>query len=363
MQSIQFVLPAVATVALGTALLVPLRDGRRGRRATLNNPGSMPMSPDFRAVSGQPPPLPDASECNEPVSEDRGESEPARATRNLSTTLAVVRRLLQLARRTPGLELPSDTPLHPQAATDTEDDIVLARSFADELATLLPACAAVPPPAPLEPVTPDVPAVALALEVKGETNDPPIDTPSASEHDDAPIVISSPRPGYERRAPLTRLPLRPQRMHIGWPALLDPPHLASDSAARHALLAVLARNPVPSAEPALVAAYREEDAEGRLLVLRSLLSGKFTQALPIFNEALLFGTDDERALAIDALLACGEREALTPAFADRVEAISAQAALAYVGTTNRDDYRLALAPFVDSARIDAILALLAGFVE
>ena len=35
MEAVQFVLPTIGTIALGAALLVPLRDGRRGRRATL----------------------------------------------------------------------------------------------------------------------------------------------------------------------------------------------------------------------------------------------------------------------------------------------------------------------------------------
>lgn len=48
MQLEQFVLPTLATVALGTALLVPLRDDRRGKRATLG--GIEPLRADFRVA-------------------------------------------------------------------------------------------------------------------------------------------------------------------------------------------------------------------------------------------------------------------------------------------------------------------------
>lgn len=48
MEAAQLVLPTIATLALGTALLMPLRDDRRGKRATLG--GVLPLRPDFRAI-------------------------------------------------------------------------------------------------------------------------------------------------------------------------------------------------------------------------------------------------------------------------------------------------------------------------
>lgn len=49
MQLEQLVLPALATAALGTALLVPMRDNRRGKRATLS--GRTPLRANFLAVT------------------------------------------------------------------------------------------------------------------------------------------------------------------------------------------------------------------------------------------------------------------------------------------------------------------------
>ena len=51
MQPEQLVLPTLATIALGAALLVPLRDDRRGKRATLG--GVQPMRTEFYAVDSE----------------------------------------------------------------------------------------------------------------------------------------------------------------------------------------------------------------------------------------------------------------------------------------------------------------------
>jgi len=63
------------------------------------------------------------------------------------------------------------------------------------------------------------------------------------------------------------------------------------------------------------------------------------------------------------LTLCGPRESLVTALSDGVDAIAARAALGYVGSRERADYHLALTPFVDSARIDGLLSLLAGYLE
>jgi hypothetical protein len=87
------------------------------------------------------------------------------------------------------------------------------------------------------------------------------------------------------------------------------------------------------------------------------------EAIETFTEALGTGSDEERALAVDALSEAGAREQIARGLTDRIDAIAAKAALAYVGTTARDDYRLALSPLIDESRIETILALLAGVVE
>jgi len=84
--------------------------------------------------------------------------------------------------------------------------------------------------------------------------------------------------------------------------------------------------------------------------------------IAVITHVMRNGTDRERSLAVDGLAAAGCREALVPALNDRLDAVAAKAALAYVGTNRREDYRVALAPFVDEARVEALLALLAGYL-
>jgi hypothetical protein len=200
-----------------------------------------------------------------------------------------------------------------------------------------------------------------------------LERPPMPENADSPknvaqqnIVVATLRQHRgERVVPLTRLPLRPQGFAITWTA--DLAAFASTGTPsrtqRHGLLERLVREPASVPSDVVARAYDEEDGEGRTIALRVLLRNFPQAGRAAFIEALRVGSDDERAIAVDGLTAIGAREELTPAFADRVDAIAAKAALAYVGTFMRADYAAALSSYVDEARIDAILKLLAGIVE
>jgi hypothetical protein len=168
----------------------------------------------------------------------------------------------------------------------------------------------------------------------------------------------------ERVVPLTRLRLRSQARSIAWPALIDPKNAAWGQGERAALLRsidTLASGPVR--ERVLLDAIGEEDGALRLLALQSLARSRSEGAGDAFAEILVRGSDEERSLAIDALLAIDRREDILAAFGDRVEAIAAKAALAYVGTRRRDDYLEILDRRVDRPRRNAILTLLAATLE
>jgi hypothetical protein len=364
MQTETFLLPAVATVALGAALLVPLRDDRRFKHATPRH-ARRPMRTEFGpAGAASNPPAPAAQgarpEAMAPESAGRGH------------TFDVLCRAV--ARWTKRPRAGGDAVR--EAAAGAPRELVSERSFADELAALVTA-----------PSRVDAAILPDAIATRDDVAMPARDDVTMRAREDAtmaardgatsvvaahdatahagPIhdVLARVRPRYERVAPLTRLPLRVQARHITWPELVDPALANDGRAARHALLARMAAESGGSRDAVLAAAYREEDAAGRLLALRALLTGGCgAGTTAIFEEALGVGTDEERALAVDALASCGAREPLERAFGDRVEAIAAKAALAYVGTSDADDYRRALAPHVDAARIEAILALLAGYV-
>ncbi len=182
---------------------------------------------------------------------------------------------------------------------------------------------------------------------------------SAEDESTEPIVVHPIRTQVERFVPITRLPLRPQSAAIEWPQ-----HLANGTSLgvddRFALLRELVGgSPTPHVRTVLEQAYHEEGAEGRVLALRALVRGRYP-ARETFVDALHAGTDEERSLAVDALLGLGLDEDVIPAFSDRVEAIAAKAALGYVGTHAREDYRAVLERYVDGARCEAVLALLAG---
>jgi hypothetical protein len=168
----------------------------------------------------------------------------------------------------------------------------------------------------------------------------------------------------DRVVPLTRRRLRRQSVSIEWPSLIDPSRTACGSEERAALLRSidsLAQGDVR--ERVLLEALDEEAGELRLVALRSLAQSPPAAGARAFAEILVHGADEERALAIDALLAIEQREALVPAFGDRVDAIAAKAVFAYVGSRRRADYVDLLATRFERPRSEAILALLAGALD
>jgi len=235
--------------------------------------------------------------------------------------------------------------LHVEDATDG----LIERSFASELGLLVPGEAGemVAPVASAEPVE------------TAKTVDESQYTSGATE----PTVVRPIRGAYERAVPLTRTPLRHMACAITWPNLIELSAGSASRSERHALLKRLDHESCPLLEAVLLTAYAEEDADGRVLALRSLLRHRCAGAREVFVDALCVGSDDERSFAVDALVAIGDRDALPPALSDRVEAIAARAAFAYVGSYSRADYAAALEPFIDRARIEAIMALLAGVVQ
>jgi hypothetical protein len=158
--------------------------------------------------------------------------------------------------------------------------------------------------------------------------------------------------------------LRRQTSGITWPASASPPLAFATDAERYAFLRAAATDCDRADDALLARAFREETAEGRALALVALRRADASrEAIDAFTDALCTGSDDERALAVDALSEAGAREQVARGITDRIDAIAAQAALAYVGTSARDDYRAALSPLIDESRIETILALLAGVVE
>jgi len=398
MQLEQFVLPTLATVALGTALLVPLRDDRRGKRATLG--GIEPLRADFRvagslqdhaavprpsvvanaesivvpddrvtpATEDVPLVLPAAGQIDA-SSEDAASAETPAATPVARTTssggrgriarmlLSVRHALTSQRQSTLALTAPdADTyvPVVPvadaepiDAATDVE------RSFAGELERLLRPTGSPEKSEPRAAVAPTSPSGDAAPN-------------SASPH-----VVIAQRPLADRIVPLTRLPLRPQSATITWPLLaLDSERdagetsLPLDRTARHFLLDELGRSGRADATDALRLAYREEDAQGRCRALQALARLDSTDASrAVFADALRVGSDDERSIAVDAVAQMDDRDALIAALGDRIDAIAAKAALAFVGSTDRHTFRRELEAHVEPARLEAILAMLAGVVE
>ncbi len=488
MQLEQLVLPTLATVALGTALLVPLRDGRRGKRATLT--GLAPLRPDFRIVDRE---RADDAASNVGASETAGEThqarsdddiendtgsvaqhsashapgaapldtEPARreaqtqtvrpndprdlgAETTLTSSVGARQQVGMPPRRWTGLAhffarktnvtaadasqsqaAIAESPLgrsidllrqvarcfsvgasavaataditEPQGSSDAThivpapSPVTVERSFADELHRLLRAApvgenaraAQATPEIEADPAVPDGVLPHFSHGTPAFLTSPPATAPAAapfapsgsievSDVELLPHRVPALRLPFEPVVPLTRLPLRPQSETITWPTRLydalnfanDAAIAATDHAARRALLLRLAHSATVDAAATLHVAYREEDGQGRALALRALMRLEADEhACAIYADALRSGTDDERSLAIDALARAGEREALVEALDDRIDAIAAKAALAYVGSNDQRVFRAVLAPLVGQARLAAILSLLAGFVE
>jgi hypothetical protein len=153
--------------------------------------------------------------------------------------------------------------------------------------------------------------------------------------------------------------LRRAQAPIQWPLELPIPQIAASRADRHAALARLVGNADASYERALRAAYEQEDLAGRMIALQALEHVRGDVSRDVLVDAVRRGTDEERVVAVDALASRGDREPLIEALSDRVDAIAARAALGLVGTNVRADFERVLAPHVDRARLDALLALLA----
>jgi len=426
LEASQLVLPALATVALGTALLVPLRDDRRGRRATAS--GFLPLRADFRALT----PVQDGGSPEQSVGNDdlhrtivvvgtdaadaALDATPTTATSSNAATQgdsqeSAVDDIIEPPKCDVVIASEQPVPLNVRAVKTTEAalhriaeswrslfhtahapttmlsaaaDTVVERSFAAELDALLGSCEAAegferPRPPHDErsqrttarltgqqnaEVFSAAPQATTRSEfvVEGEL---PGTAPVPRERAAEGVVVRAKQMPPERIVPLTRLPLRPMADEVTWCC-----SFAIESRdERHALLACLrheesgAQLKAGRAVDVLTQAYREEDAEGRVLVLHALARRFPRDAVDTFIDALKVGTDEERAVAVDALAAAHRPDALVAAFSDRVDAIAARAAFAYVGSNVRADYVAALGPNVDAPRLAAILALLAGFIE
>jgi hypothetical protein len=332
MEALALFVPAVATIALGGALLVPIRDGRAGRKATLD--GRSPLRADFRNLR-----ITNDALMSHEAGAILGDPSPERARPDFDA-IDMIRTVAKRVRIR-------------ATAAPVEEDIVTERSFAEELSSLLP------PPI-------------MKLDSSVEEPEPLIAEPTNLEvREEAVVNITDQRHNLStapvsgaRVLPLTRLPLRRQSKDVTWPESVSPPRSFESCAERYAFLRLAAVEPEQVGDELLALAFREETTEGRALALAALRSRSFSrEAIETFTEALVTGSDDERALAVDALSEAGAREHVARGVTDRIDAIAAKAALAYVGTTARDDYRLALSPLIDESRIEAILALLAGVVE
>lgn len=412
MQPEQLVLPTLATIALGAALLVPLRDDRRGKRATLG--GVQPMHTEFYALETErnevavvtsapeltPEPISEAEPASTPTFESTQTTMPTapqsdeRHDPHLPITLVTFATapLLDVA-APPALDESSTdkgsrpkrasipkrpiserlrsiakllgfTPKSASAVDVSQSSAPLeqTRSFASELDMLL-----TPNRGAAEHCEPSLQSDLASREPTAFFE--PVET---SPHAHEVTVVPAQRSPMGRVVPLTRLPLRPQRSSITWThSLADIAAFArnaevasSDRHLRHALLYSLSESPNEDAAASLQIACGEEDAEGRCLALQAIMRLRPTEeARAIYIDALRSGTDDERSIAIDALVRIGDRAAIIPAFNDRLDALAAKAALAYVDSIDRAAYVAALEPHVDRAQIDAILALLAGIVE
>ncbi len=419
-------MPAIATVALGIALLVPLRDDRRGRRATLD--GDTPLRPKFeneerpRKPAPQPPPdlftlfnyvmryvrPPAAERPPRKQSMPQPESSAAPEAAGAAQALAALQRpgaatafpeseewwraeersfAAELAALV-GDRMTGDLCCNGSSFSATPSEAAASPVSATEAFAAAAASPAEPPvtsdgtseaavQSALESVTRDgvasgpttIESETAQIPASGHASEEPVEFGSSTRHSAAdlangaggePLVIHPLRAPVERFVPITRLPLRPQSAAIEWPQHFPGASGSSSVEDRHALLCELATHaPTPQWRAILEQAYREEAAEGRILALRALLRGRY-DARDTFVDALHAGTDEERSLSVDALLGLGLRDELVPAFSDRVEAIAAKAALGYVGTNERQDYRTVLERYVDAGRCDAVLGLLAG---
>ena len=386
MQPEQLVLPTLATIALGAALLVPLRDDRRGKRATLG--GVQPMRTEFHALDADRKQRDNVMSVTEPPPQTESDPEITSTKKSESTQLVkpaadTTYVSLAAASHIDEVEPPEiHAPREKRPFSDRLKSFAMLLRFAQHSE---PADVASESLAPLEHTRSFASQLDMLLAPNRSTGNQvePIELPSPEPTSSAETIESEPpshdvsvvpaqRSPMGRVVPLTRLPLRPQRSSITWTRSLagiaafshEAELAGSDRHLRHALLFSLSDSANEDVAAALHVAFREEDAEGRCLVLRAIMHlSPSAEARAMYVDTLNSGTDDERSIAIDALVRIGERGAILPALNDRLDALAAKAALAYVDSSDRAAYLKALAPHVDRTRIEAILALLAGFVE
>lgn len=332
MSALGLVMPIIAAGSLTVALLVPLRDARRGERATLR--GRTPIRPSF--------------EKNELVG-PRGKN--VSPVDRLSRAIDAISETFVAA-----------LGLRPKPALTTTSDT----SFEDQLADLADV-----------PIAMDICSPPIENDVEGvSSNDASIteetrefEAHEAEEQSSFHVsrLAQNARNGTllarDLPPPLTRRRLRPDGGAITWPMHLPMPHLGTTETERRIILTDLEKTADPVHERALESAYREEDASGRMLVLRALSRISSDGAHAILTDALNLGSDDERALAVDLLSTAENRESLVSALHDRVDAIAARAALAYVRSNCRSDYEKLLSNRLDERRLETILALLGGILE
>lgn len=312
MQLVHLILPSLATIALGSALLMPHREDKpkRTKRSDAGLDGAARATNPLAAAIFE-----------RYVGQSPGSSQPAGAADAASDELGSAAHPEALARDV----VPDDL------ATVESRSAVVRMSSCEDLAAR-----------DFDPMTPAANPLAAVASQRREEG-------CASD---------------ERVVPLTRHRLRRQPASVDWPSLIDSSRTACGPEERAALLRsidTLTQGDVR--ERVLLEALDEEAGELRLVALRSLAQSPSTAGARAFADILVHGADEERALAIDALLAIDQREALVPAFGDRVEAIAAKAVFAYVGSRRRTDYVDLLATRFEHPRREAILTLLAGALE
>jgi len=354
-------LPLAASITLGAALLVPLRDDRRGRRATVSE-GADPLYPQF--VSRR-------------SANDSGDAAQSYSTSLLLRALGALSAALR--RTAHSITAPSARQeVEPEPSNDSACYESDSRDFSFEeiLLERLTSEAQAPDPR-LEPAEEkneplerqskgsdaEQEALASASEAQGSASE--AQAFSQPHHPHLPERSAVyPTGDVWRAVPLTRAPLRPTVKAITWPAFTGSNLRESFHEDRLDLLrAICDGAQTPHRVETLCRAYNEECGAARTVALRGLCRYPATEARQAFIDALRAGSDEERSLAIDGLAALDLHDPLVDAFNDRVEAIAAKAALACARSRTAHHIRAILRPHVDETRVESILALLAGIVE
>ena len=356
MQLVHLILPSLATLALGSALLMPHREETpKRRKATIDAEAEATSLPMAEATS-----LPIAETANLPRAE----------TANLPMAVAF-ERFVDQSRAFENRVVAGDATRSEASFTDhdeTRNEIEIA-DHPESLAR------SVVSDSPFDDLGSESGTVRMKPpEDHGVREHATTEPATDSRREDASDGAGTPtsQASYsnsggaecERVVPLTRHRLRRQTTSVAWPRLIDPSRAGCGPEERAALLRsidTLTQDDVR--DRVLLEALAEESGELRLAALRALAHSPPAAGAEAFAEILVHGTDEERALAIDALLAIEHREELVSAFGDRVEAIAAKAVFAYVGSRHRADYLDLLATRFERPRREAILMLLAGALE